>query len=298
MTFRVKLPCLAGALAAALTLAACNGAPTNSLNGYVDADHLYLSPQDAGVVLTLDVVEGDRVSKGDPIFSLDPARFRDAADQANAVTTSAAARADDAGAMAQRIAEAAAALKLAVQTHRRAQDLVKYDAVSKENLDRAIADLSAAKARYEQARAERGAGSAELSAARAAQALADRRLVDLSVAAPAAGSIERIYRRPGEVVGAGEPVVALLTPENIKLRFFAPQAMLPAFRLGDMITFTCDGCDSAREARISFIATEPQFTPPVIYSVKEREKLVFLIEARPIESGGLRPGLPVTLILP
>ncbi len=286
------------ALIGLLLLAACGREEPSALTGYVEAELLYIAPQDAGVVSTLNVREGDRVAAGAALFALDPARLSIAAEQAAAAAESAEARADDDGAMAQQIAEAEAALRLAEQTFRRSRDLVKDGAVPREKYDADAAALSSAKARLDRMRAERDAMQGEFQSMSAAARLAARRLADLSTAAPAAGVIERIYRRPGEVVAAGEPVVALLPPENMKLRFFAPETMLAKMQIGAAISFSCDGCAKDRTAKISYVATEPQFTPPVIYSIGEREKLVFLIEARPDDTNGLRPGLPVTIAPP
>jgi HlyD family secretion protein len=283
------------ALIGFLLLAACGREAPSTLTGYVEAELLYIAPQDAGIVSTLNVREGDRVAAGAALFALDPARLSIAAEQAAAAAESAAARAEEDGAMAQQIAEAEAALRLAEQTFRRSRDLVKDGAVPREKYDADAATLASAKARLDRARAERDAMQGEFQSMSAAARLAARRLADLSTAAPAAGVIERIYRRPGEVVAAGEPVVALLPPENMKLRFFAPETMLATMQVGATVAFSCDGCAQSRTAKISYVATEPQFTPPVIYSIGEREKLVFLIEARPDDTTGLRPGLPVMI---
>lgn len=287
---------IAKTLIAALLLTACTERIDEGLAGYIEADLLYLAPQDAGIITTLDVREGDNVKAGDPLFSLDPARLSYAAEQATAAAQGAAARAADEGAMVKQIAEAEAALKLAEQTFARSRSLVKDGAVSKEKYDIDAANLTSARARLDVLRAERSAAVSEWDGANAAAKLAERRLSDLETTAPAAGTIERIYRRPGEIAAVGDPVVALLAPENIKIKFFAPEPMLSELQIGGEIGFTCDGCAAARIARISYIATEPQFTPPVIYSLKERQKLVFLVEARPDDPAGLRPGLPVSII--
>lgn len=285
------------AILSAFFLAACSREPDAGLTGYVEADLLYLAPQDAGVVGSLAVREGDQVKAGDILFTLDPARLSLAAQQATALAQGAAARATDGGVLAKQVAEAEAALVLAEQTFNRSRLLVKDGAVSKEKFDVDAAGLAAAKARLDMLRAERSAGMREYDSATAAAALAGRRLSDLETPAPSDGTIERIYRRPGEVVAPGEPVVALLAREHLKIRFFAAEPMLSSLAMGESIAFSCDGCAQPRRATISFIASEPQYTPPVIYSLKEREKLVFLIEARPDDPAGLRPGLPVSVHL-
>lgn len=287
------------AVAVLLTLAAaCSGPEEARLTGYVEADLLYLAPQDAGVVATLAVRQGDRVEKGDALFTLDPARAALIAEQARATAQGVAARAADNGAFEQQVAEAQAMFNLAEKTFQRSSALVGGGAVTKEKFDMDATAVTTTKAQLEQMRAERTAIMRDWDAASAAANLAERRLADLETTAPAAGAIERIYRRPGEVAAMGDPVIALLPPENMKLKFFAPEPMLSSIRIGGKVSFTCDGCTPAQSATISFIASEPQFTPPVIYSIKERAKLVFLVEARPDDPAQLRPGLPVTIALP
>jgi HlyD family secretion protein len=118
------------------------------------------------------------------------------------------------------------------------------------------------------------------------------------VFSPATGSVQQIYYRGGELVPAGKPILALLPPGNLKVRFFVNEATLPKLKFGDAVTITCDGCDRDIVAKISFISRASEFTPPVIYSMDERSKLVFLIEARPEERPErLRVGQPVSVAL-
>lgn len=286
------------ALCIAFFVVACSRADEGTLAGYVEADLLYLAPQDAGVVLSLAAREGDRVAAGATVFTIDPARASLVAAQSAATAQGLAARVADNGALDEQIAEAAADLSLAMKSLARSKALVADGAVSREKFDQDAAAVAAAQARVDRVRAERAAMMRDWDAANAATRLAERRLEDLSVVAPAAGVIERIYRRPGEVAAAGEPVVALLAPENVKIRFFAPQALLSSLPPGARVTIACDGCPQAQGATISFVAREPQFTPPVIYSREQRDTLVFLVEARPDEPARLRPGMPVTVVRP
>jgi HlyD family secretion protein len=112
------------------------------------------------------------------------------------------------------------------------------------------------------------------------------------------GSVQEIYFRPGEHVAAGRPVVSLLPPNNIKIRFFVPETLLPKVSLGQPVEIHCDGCKTNVPARVTFISRTSEFTPPVIYSLEERSKLVYLVEARTGEPGGLRVGQPVDVRFP
>jgi HlyD family secretion protein len=109
--------------------------------------------------------------------------------------------------------------------------------------------------------------------------------------------VQQIYYRPGEMVPAGRPVVSLLPPGNIKVRFFVAETALAKVALGDTVQVACDGCPPIA-ARVTFIARAAEYTPPVIYSLEERNKLVFMIEARTDTPGALRVGQPVSVALP
>ncbi|MBC7483297.1 MAG: HlyD family secretion protein [Rhizobacter sp.] len=111
--------------------------------------------------------------------------------------------------------------------------------------------------------------------------------------------VEDTLFRVGEWVGAGTPVVNLLPPAALKVRFFVAEAQLPRLKPGDAVTLHCDGCAAPIEARIRFIARSAEFTPPVIYSREQRAKLVYLVEAWPAaaDSSRLRAGQPVDVAL-
>ena len=115
--------------------------------------------------------------------------------------------------------------------------------------------------------------------------------------APVSGSIQQIYFREGEMVPAQRPVLSIMPPGNMKLRFFVPETELPKLAIGDDVSVTCDGCAGDLSAKIYFIATMAEYTPPVIYSQEERTKLVYLIQARPNRPDALRVGQPISVLL-
>jgi HlyD family secretion protein len=239
---------MAVACAVALALAGCGNSADRGYQGWVEADLIFVSPDEAGRVETLSVREGDTVSKGDPLFTVDPDLQQADLDVAKAALVNA------------RIA------------FERAQALLKTAAGTQKAVDDAEAALRTAEARL-------------LSA--------ETRLARRKMASPVAGTVQQIYYRPGELVPAGRPVVALLPPANIKIRFFVPQEMVPKIKLGEEVTIRCDGCKRDVPARVTFISRSAEFTPPVIYSLEERAKLVFLIEARTDTPSELRVGQPV-----
>jgi HlyD family secretion protein len=222
------------------------------LQGWVEADLIFVSPDESGRVETLSVREGDSVAQGAPLFTVDPDL-----QQAD-------------------VAVAQASVTNARQAFDRAQALVKSQAGTQRSFDEAEAALRTAEARLNSAQT---------------------RLSRRKALSPVTGTIQQIYYRPGEVVPAGRPVVALLPPGNIKVRFFVPEPALPKISLGEAVTIRCDGCRGDIAARVTFISRSSEFTPPVIYSQEERAKLVFMIEARTDTPEALRVGQPVSVRL-
>ena len=269
---RLLVSCLA------LALAACGRPESGVMQGYGEVDYIFLSSQETGVVRELLVREGDAVEAGARVFTLDPQRLEYNVETAGAQGEAAAA--------AVRTAQAEATL--AQTNFARSEELYRRGFYSRARYDADRAARDAANARLAQVRREAGAAQAQTG-------LAQKRLSDITGEAPAAGTIEQIFHRPGEVVPAGQPIAALLTPENMKVRFFAPQALLAQLPVGANVLVSCDGvgCEQPLAATVSFVAREPQFTPPVIYSLDQREKLVFLVEARLNAPGPIRPGMPV-----
>ena len=233
---------------ALLALAACAKTNDPGYQGWVEADLIFVSPDEVGRVETLSVREGDTVEKGAPLFTVDPDLQQADVEMAKASVTN------------------------ATQAYERAQTLLKTLAGTPKTVEDAEATLRTAQARL---------------------ASAQTRLARRKASSPVTGSVQQIYYRPGELVPAGRPVVSLLPPGNIKIRFFVPETVLPSVTLGEAVTVHCDGCKTDVTAKVTFISRTSEFTPPVIYSLDERSKLVFLIEARTDTPGELRVGQPV-----
>jgi HlyD family secretion protein len=259
-----------------LLAAACGRSSDAAMQGYGEADYIYIASQESGAIAEVLVREGDAVERGAPVFRLEGERI-DLPLQGAAAQRAALAQAAEA---------ARANAALARSNYERTNGLFRDGFVAQARLDADRAALTAAEAELERARRQMAASSAEIGLWR-------ERRADLAVEAPAAGVIERIFHREGEVVGAGQPVATLLAPERRKIRFFAPQRMLNQLTPGARVALSCDGCRDGLMGTVSFVAREPQFTPPVIYSLEQRDRLVFLVEARPDDPGAIRPGLPV-----
>jgi HlyD family secretion protein len=307
-------------LAALLALAACSEPDgSGQLQGYVEGDYLLVGAQAGGRIEQVHVQAGDQVEAGAPLVELDPAGAQAGVAEAEARLAAAKAqladleqgrRPEEIAVIEAQIAEAAANLAATQREFERVERLPAGRVVSASALDQA-------RMAYEMAKARVGSLQGELEVARlpartdaiaaarhaveaAAAALAEARwqLEQRRLLSPAAAVVEEVFFRPGEVVSAGQPLLALLPPGNRKLRFFVPEPQLAGLRLGQAVAIACDGCPAGLTGRIGYIATEAEFTPPVIFSVASRQKLVFKVEAVPEgEAAQLKVGQPIDVTL-
>lgn len=308
---------IAACVVAAAMLAGCGDQQSNEFPGYMEADLVLIGSEQGGRVEMLSVKEGDGIAQGAPIFTLESeAQIAEVA-AARSRVTEAEARLADAKQQMQRPSEVEVLEASLRQTKAmfeqstlhlgRTQTLYDKKWVAKAQLDEAKAQhdrneaaVAEAERRIEAAklpnRSDLIAAAASVEAARHTLEQTEKNLEKRKVAAPAPGTVEEVYFRPGEVVNAGQAVIALLPPGNLKVRFFVQEPVRAALAVDQAINVTCDGCTGDLPAKISFIAREAEFTPPVIFSREQREKLVYLVEAQPSEATArLTAGQPVTV---
>jgi len=321
MTRRAMLLAVAGlgALAAVASLIVSPRAVPRSWQGWIEANFLFIGPDEAGRITSLPVAEGQQVAPGDPLFTVESeiqeAEYRQAKaalDEAEARLARAEAaqqRPEEIAVLEAQRARAQAALEQSKPELERAQKLLAQGVSPQSRVDQAqatynrdLAQLRESERQIEVARLKAHpddiAAAREVAAqARARLAAAETRRRQRRVLAPAAGRIQEVFFRTGEIVPAGRPVIALLPPGNVKVRFFVPQAELPRLAAGETVSVSCDGCPNDLMADITFVSGQAEFTPPVIYSPDERAKLVFRVEARPHRPELVRVGQPVTVTL-
>jgi HlyD family secretion protein len=302
-----------------LALNACKPAGEDVYQGYAEGEYLRMAPEAPGRLMVLAVARGDRVHAGDLLFQLDDREAVIARDQAAANLAEASARLADLakGGRPPEIAAIEATLsqaqaQLAIDMLRlKHRDMLRASGnISAEERDIAAAAVATDQAKIAEAKARietaKMAGREDMLAAAAAVVAADqaklaesqRQLAERRVMAPADAVVDDTLYRLGEEVMAGSPVVSLLPPENIKIRFFLPEPVLGRVHVGDKVALACDSCPGGVTATIGYIAPQAEFTPPVIYSATSRDKLVYLIEARPDrEPASFHPGQPVDVRL-
>jgi HlyD family secretion protein len=311
---------LVTALAVCAVLGACSQHAGNTWQGYVEGEFVYLGSSQSGKLTQLQVARGDQVTADAPVFALESVDETAALQQAQQQLAAARAQLADiqTGKRPPEVDVTKAQLAQAIANARKAtlqltRDEAQYrvGGIPKGQLDdtRAAADSANAQVREltHEVQVARLPGrsqqllaqSAQVEAAQAAVAQAQWKLDQKRVSAPAKGRIYDTLYRVGEWVQAGSPVVQMLPPQNVKVRFFVPETVVGSLAPGRALTIHCDGCASDVNAKITYVSSSAEYTPPVIYSNESRAKLVFMVEAHPSvdDAPRLHPGQPVSVTL-
>jgi len=293
------------------------GGEQTTFQGYIEGNFVYLAPESGGKIVTLLMQEGQEAASGVPAFALDSAVQTAQRDEAQAKLNQARAQLEDMRAAQQRPEQIAvlkaqedqvkAQLELSRVELERQKALFQRGYTSKAALDQAQAtydknSAALAEAQRQITAAELAGRSAAIEAAEASVRVTEAALKQAEtllekrrVAIPTSGAIQEIFFRVGEVVNAGQPVISLLPPGNLKYRFYVPEPVFSKIRVGQLVAVTCDSCPDKLMARISYVSRDTEFTPPVIFSDEERAKLVFKVEALPMQQVNLPVGLPVKI---
>lgn len=308
-------------IAAVALLEGCRGDPHASYQGYVEGEFVHIASPVAGRLEKLLVQRGSSVQAGTPLYELESVQETAAKLEAEANLREAQARLADlqkgrrppeVEVVQAQLAQARVAQEQSAVDLKRQQANFAADILSQSDLDAARVryemnvdrvrelesqvDVSRLPARGDQIQAQ----TSQVAAAKASLEQAQWRLDQKRASAQEAALVYDTLYREGEWVPEGSPVVRMLPPRNVKVRFFVPETVAGGIQPGRKAIVRCDGCPSEVPATVSYVSAESEYTPPVIYSNETRSKLVFMIEARPSaeDAPRLRPGQPVEVVLP
>lgn len=298
--------------------AACGPAEPLAV-GYVEGEYVLLAPLDVAQITSVEVRKGDRLSPGATVAVLEKEDANSAVAEAEAAWRQAVAelenlregkRAEEIDVIEATLNSARAELKEANRSFERQKELSGQGFASKANYDAAETRVTLAKAKISELEANLAVArlparpaqieAAESNVKRAEASLKNARwrLEKRVITAPADGEVSDVILRRGELAGPSAPVVSFLPDNATKLKLYVPEASLSAVGIGTRIAVRCDGCSDGLSATISYVSREPEFTPPVIYSINNRQKLVYLVEARPDDdASALKPGQIVDVVL-
>ncbi len=316
MRYKGALNILFSIASLGVLIAGCSQPLPEKYQGYVEGEFTYLASSLNGRLTQLSVKRGQIVHANQPLFSLEADEELAAKRQAEEQFKAAASQLEDIKSgkrllelnviQAQLDQAIAVSNKSAVQL-KRDQELVKIEAISKTQFDesKALNTINHAKVRELKNLLATGKLPArtEQINAQQAQVLASQALVDQAqwrvkqktINAFQDGTIYDTLYREGEWVAAGRPVVRMLAPSNIKIRFFVPESAIGHLKVNTPLVIHCDGCKKDISATLTYISNEAEYTPPFIYSNETRTKLIYRVEAYPTREEALllHPGQPV-----
>ena len=305
---------------AVLLLGACARRESSGYQGYLEGEFVYVAAPLGGQLEKLAVTRGTRVEAGAALFTLEQSAelstMRESAEklrsaQARIADLRKGARPSELANLEARLTQARTATDLSGRELERATKLHDSTVLSDDDYDRVrlnhVSNLTLVAQTAAQLDTARLGGrtdaitAAEADAA-AAQAALDRagwNVAQKNRSAPVAALVYDTLFRAGEFVAAGQPVVALLPPANLKVRFFVPESEFGALKAGAVVRVTFSGQPKPLDARISYLSPKPEYTPPVLYNRENRAKLVYMIEAvfDPAATPDLHPGQPVDVTL-
>ncbi|GHH03258.1 HlyD family secretion protein [Pseudodonghicola xiamenensis] len=293
--------------------------PASFATGYVEGEYLLIAPVATAQIEDLPIRRGDRVAAGDLLVEMEKRDATIALAQAEAALARAEneladlklpKRDEEIHVIEAELASAKAEAVEAAREAERQKNLYQRNTTPKSQMDAAATALDVARAKVAETEASLAvarlparpdviaAAEAAVAEARAARESAAWQLSKRTLTAPAAGKVTEILRRTGEIAGPQAPVLSFLPDGGVLLRVYVPETEISSIKVGSRLTVNCDGCEPGMVARVSYVSDAPEFTPPVIYSLDNRQKLVYLIEARP-EAGtpSIQPGQIVDVAL-
>ena len=311
MSFLCTLPLISSLLTTCLP-------PLPLASGYVEGEYVLMAPVETAQIDQVTVRRGDRITAGQELVLLEKRDAEISVAQASASLKQAESnlsnisqgrRPEEIAVIEASVASAKAQVNEARRELKRQQDLLARGITPQAAFDQAqtqaevaqaavsVLEANLAVARLPARADEIKAAEANVAQAQAALENAEWRLSKRTLTAVSSGIIFDVIRSQGEVAGPQAPVLSILPDGAVKLRLYIPETAISQISLGTKLVVDCDGCADTT-AEVSYVSSGPEFTPPVIYSLENRQKLVYLIEARPSKgSTAMKPGQIVNVDL-
>jgi HlyD family secretion protein len=305
----------------ALALVACRQAPVGppgedapEFQGVVEFEEVTLAFEFPGRLRELWVRRGDHVQAGERVAGIDDsieqaatrARRSDAeAARARALVTQAGSRPEELRALQARLRAMDASIRQLADNLKRETLLLGQGATPQATVDELRSQLDRSTAERDALAQNLALSSkgprreevvAQLSQAEASAALLDaqeRRARGFELTAPIAGDVLDHHHEPGEVVGAGSPIVTLADTSRPFAEVFVPQADLARVSRGAPAQVRVDARAEPLPALVESIARRVEFTPRYLFSERERPNLVVRVRVRIDDRGHqLQAGVP------
>jgi multidrug resistance efflux pump len=275
------------------------------LAGTIESRDVEVGSLVGGRVAAVHVDEGATVTKGQPVvtFETDLIDLQVQQQKAKVAEAEAALARALAGPRSEEKDRARVQWEEAERERRRLAALREEGIVSRQDYDAAAARAETAHQSYLEL--ARGSRPEDIAAARASvererQQLRylERQRQETVVTAPAAGTIESIDLRPGDLVAANRPVARILEPGQLWVRVYVPEPRLGLVRLGQDASIAIDSFPHrAFHGRVAEIASRAEYTPRNVQTLEQRNEQVFGVKIEVDPAPELKPGMAATVRL-
>ena len=284
------------------------------IQGTVECTTCKASSKVPGRIAEMKVKQGERVEKGQLLYTLSTPELDAKLQQAEAVRSAAKALDDKAaaGARSQQIEsalnmwqKAQTGKELAKKTYERVQNLYRDGVVPAQKLDEAkanydamVATESAAHSQYRMAvegarKEEKAAAAAQVRQAQGAVKEVESYINDAMVYAPISGELSTVISEEGELVGSGYPVVTILDLNDVWITFNIKETMLPKIQMDKQIEAYIPALDKSVVLKVTYIAVQADFaTWNATRTQGGFDIRTFAVKMKPVDTlAGLRPGM-------
>jgi len=245
-------------------------------NGNIEATQVDVASKYPGRLATLTVDEGDEVNAGQVIATISSPDTE--AELRNAEAQVLKAKRSLAEAVAN-IAQRKSDLDFTRTDYDRGKILIKDAYISQQMLDLRRNKFETAEGAYAAANARRDEAAAAIKAAQADVERLQSILVDLVLVSPRSGRVQYRLARTGEMVAANQRILSILDLKDVYLTIYLPWGVAGRLALGDEARVIADPIPQyVIPATISYVATDPQFTPKSVETVEERQKMIFRVK--------------------
>jgi len=234
-------------------------------NGRIEAEQVQIATKLAGRVVEILANEGDMVEAGAVLARMDDSELQ----------------AQLRGAKAQVDRSEHSHLQAEATIAQRESERALHDKgyFTTERLDQRRSELNVAEAGYNAAQASLDDAAAAIDVAQAEVVRLQSLLADTVLKAPVTGRVQYKLAQPGEVLGAGAPVLTLLDLTDVYMTVFLPASAAGPLALGSEARLILDPVPQyVVPATVSFVASEAQFTPKSVETQEERDKLMFRVK--------------------
>lgn len=303
-----------------LVITACSDSNEGVALGTLERERVIHPATTNEILIDLPVSAGQLVEKGQVIAKFDAELQQAIVAKAQAQLAQATAflektlngaRSEEVAAASAKVAAANAAYTQSEANFRRAKTLVKDKLASQETLDSATAARDETFANLESAKQnlneltngsrveDINSAKAQVQAAEAELKVQQKYLSDLTIKAMRAGRVDNLPWHVGERVTKGSPVVIIQANSAPYARVYIPEPYRAKLNQGMTLTVRVDGIDKDIQGELTWIATEPAFTPFYALNQEERARLMYLAEVTlPTSENNLPTGVPAQVIMP